>query len=346
MPGPCWISVAAGCSTAWPTAPRSRIAGHAFPPPPIRKEIRSTLTDSSRGDDFRRRRIGCGGTRREAPALAAAAVRKLRLGAQAKRISHVIVTTCTGFSAPGLDLELIRSAGLDPAVERTVVGFMGCYAGINALKLARHIVRSEPTAQVLILSLELCTLHLQETADLEQVLSFLVFGDGCAAVLVSAEPKGFALERFHAVLVPETADLITWRIRELGFDMFLSGRVPAAIARGLRSKAADVLDGQAADRIDLWAVHPGGRSVLDAVEGALELGPKALAASRDVLERLRQHVVGDDHVRASEPHAHRAGRRARLRHGVRPRPDGGNPAVPGRRIGARHAELLDARRPV
>ena len=220
----------------------------------------------------------------EAPALAADAVTKLQLGDKARRVTHVIVTTCTGLSAPGLDLELIRVAGLNPNVERTVVGFMGCYAGINALKLARHIVRSEPIAHVLILSLELCTLHLQETSDLEQVLSFLVFGDGCAAVLVSAEPTGLALDRFHAVLVPETVDLITWKIRELGFDMFLSGRVPGAIGQGLRAKAAEVLQGQPADSIDIWAVHPGGRSVLDAVEAALELGPKALAASREVLE--------------------------------------------------------------
>lgn len=218
-----------------------------------------------------------------APALAARAVDKLQLGDDAGQITHIIVTTCTGLSAPGLDLELIRRCGLPSTVERTVVGFMGCYAAINALKLARHIVRSEPQARVLILSLELCTLHLQETSDLEQVLSFLVFGDGCAAALVTAEPRGFALDRFRAVLVPDTDELITWRIRELGFDMFLSGKVPAAIGVGLRAKAEEILDGVPADAIDLWAVHPGGRSVLDSVEGALSLGPKALDASREVL---------------------------------------------------------------
>jgi predicted naringenin-chalcone synthase len=221
-----------------------------------------------------------------APALAERAVRKLALDAQAlQRITHVIITTCTGFSAPGLDLELVERCGLNPTVERTVVGFMGCYAAINALKLSRHIVRSEPKARVLILSLELCTLHLQETDDLEQVLSFLVFGDGAAASLVTADPIGLALDRFHAVLVPETTGLITWHIRELGFDMFLSGQVPGAIAQGLKLKADEILAGQKAEAIDLWAVHPGGRSVLDAVEGALALGADALATSRGVLER-------------------------------------------------------------
>jgi predicted naringenin-chalcone synthase len=98
-----------------------------------------------------------------------------------------------------------------------MIGFMGCYAAINALKLARHIVRSEAAARVLIVNLELCTLHLKDTTDLEQILSFLLFGDGCAASIVSADPVGTALDSFHAVLVPSTRELITWNIREAGF---------------------------------------------------------------------------------------------------------------------------------
>ena len=117
------------------------------------------------------------------------------------------------------------------------------------------------------------------------MLSFLVFGDGCAASVVSAEPTGLALDRFHAALVPDTRQLITWKVRDLGFEMFLSGRVPAAISRGLESVAGAILDGASIQEMDLWAVHPGGRSVLDAVEQGLGLAPEALAASRDVLER-------------------------------------------------------------
>jgi predicted naringenin-chalcone synthase len=221
----------------------------------------------------------------EAPRLARQAVDRLELGDRAREVTHVIVTSCTGYAAPGLDLMLVQACGLDPSVERTVVGFMGCYAAISALKLARHIVRSEPGARVLVVSIELCTLHLQETQELEQVLTFLVFGDGCAAALVSAEPEGLALERFHALLAPETADQITWNIGDLGFDMFLSGRVPGAIGDALRSGAERILPGTTAEAIDVWAVHPGGRSVLDAVETALELAPSALAASREVLRR-------------------------------------------------------------
>lgn len=222
---------------------------------------------------------------RHAPELAQAAVEQLDLGDERERVTHLLITCCTGFSAPGLDLELVERCGLDPGVERTMVGFMGCYAAINALKLARHIVRSDGAAQVLILNLELCTLHLKETTDLEQVLTFLLFGDGCAACLVSADPVGLALDGFRAVLVPETRDLITWAIRDSGFDMVLSGKVPATIHDALRDNVGEILDGAPVNDIGLWAIHPGGRTVLDAVERAFELAPSALAASREVLRR-------------------------------------------------------------
>ncbi|MGA2207876.1 MAG: type III polyketide synthase, partial [Terracidiphilus sp.] len=115
-----------------------------------------------------------------APQLARCALGKLALAdSERQSITHVIVTCCTGLYAPGLDYETIEILDLNPSVERTFIGFMGCYAAINALKAARHIVRSEPGAKVLLLSLELCSLHMQETGDLEQLLAFTVFADGC-----------------------------------------------------------------------------------------------------------------------------------------------------------------------
>jgi predicted naringenin-chalcone synthase len=195
-------------------------------------------------------------------------------------VTHLVVACCTGFYAPGLDLELARHLRLGAGVERTIVGFMGCQAAFNALKLARHIVRSERGARVLTVNLELCTLHLQETEDLEQLLSFLVFADGCAAGLVTAEPTGFALERFGTAVIPGSADQISWRIGDQGFDMRLSGEVPTTLAHSLPAVAREILAGAAPA---LWAVHPGGRSILDAVERALALPEAALAASREVL---------------------------------------------------------------
>lgn len=200
-----------------------------------------------------------------------------------ERVTHVIVVSCTGFSAPGLDLQIVERLGLDPGVERTIVGFMGCYASMNALKLARHIVRSEPRSAVLIVSVELCTLHLQETAQLDQVLSFLVFADGAAAALVTAEREGLSLDRFRTLLAREDPGLITWHIGDDGFDMVLSGKVPAAIERTLRARSGEVFGNGAPSDFDHWAIHPGGRTVLDAVEGAFALPDSALATSRGVL---------------------------------------------------------------
>jgi alpha-pyrone synthase len=199
------------------------------------------------------------------------------------RITHLIVTSCTGFIAPGVDFEIMRLCNLEPSIERTLVGFMGCNAAINALKLARHIVRSAPDSKVLIVSVELCTLHLQESKRIEQLLSFLLFGDGCAAAIVSAEPHGFSLDSFHAEVAQDASDQITWDIGDSGFDMVLSGQVPATIADTLRGGSRHILAGQASRELQMWAVHPGGRSVLDAVEDAFELDEGALTASRNVL---------------------------------------------------------------
>lgn len=223
----------------------------------------------------------------KAPGLALKAADGLKLtDAEKAAVTHVIVTTCTGFSAPGLDLQLVEGLGLNPSVERTVVGFMGCYAAINALKMARHVVRSEPESKVLVVSLELCTLHLQETSDLEQVLSFLVFADGCAAALVTSEAVGLELESFHAEMAPDAADQITWTIRDSGFDMYLSGKVPGSIRSTLGTSQGRILKDAPVEAFDLWAIHPGGRTVLDAVEAAFSLPTNALSASREVLRKF------------------------------------------------------------
>lgn len=203
-------------------------------------------------------------------------------------ITHLIVGSCTGFVAPGLDQIIVKRAGLDPSVERTVVGFMGCYAAVNSLRLAHHIVRSEPEARVLVINLELCSLHFQETGDLEKLLSMLLFGDGCAATLVTADPTGFALKDFKAAAIDDSGELITWRIGDQGFDMKLSGEVPIRIGKALtaeleRNAPDGILRGQRPADYDIYAVHAGGRSILDAVAQGFELPGDALKWSRGVL---------------------------------------------------------------
>ncbi|MGX5843611.1 type III polyketide synthase [Mesorhizobium sp. ArgA1] len=223
--------------------------------------------------------------REAAPVLAQKGVDGLQLGEDVSRLTHLIVTTCTGFSAPGIDLDLVARCALPVGIERTMIGFMGCYAAINGLKLARHIVRSDPRAKVLLVNIELCTLHLSETTELEKLLSFCLWGDGCAAALVTGEPRGIELDSFFCAVVNDRRDLMSWDIRDHGFDMVLSGQVPAAIHDALLSNQNAILGGRPPDAIDLWAVHPGGRSVLDAVERALKLSPAALTSSREVLRR-------------------------------------------------------------
>jgi alpha-pyrone synthase len=215
--------------------------------------------------------------------LAEEAVSGLGGGAQMHRITHLIVTTCTGFYAPGLDLQIVDRFGLRPGIERTMIGFMGCQAALPGLKLARHIVRSQPAARVLMVNLELCTLHLQETSDLQSVLSFLLFADGCAASVISAEPSGLEIHGFGSAVLPDSGDQITWRIGDNGFLMWLDGAVPATIARGLPRRVDPLLGGRDASEVELWAVHPGGRTVLDAVQEGLRLDEGALDHSRAVL---------------------------------------------------------------
>jgi predicted naringenin-chalcone synthase len=221
-----------------------------------------------------------------APALAIDAKARLRAQTPLDGITHLVVASCTGFVAPGIDQILARRLGLSPSVERLLVGFMGCYAAVVALRTARHIVRSEPGARVLVVTVELSTLHLQAVAAIEPLLAMLQFGDGAAAALVTGEPHGFALDAPFATTLPESDHLIRWDITDSGFAMHLSGEVPGRIAAAILDPAFREIasGGHSPERVDAWAVHAGGRSILDAVEHALHLPPEALAASRAVLE--------------------------------------------------------------
>ncbi len=217
-----------------------------------------------------------------APALALAAIGKLPAHGA---ITHLVVASCTGFVAPGVDQIIAARLGLATSVERVLIGFMGCYAAVTALKTARHIVRSEPGARVLVVTVELSTLHLQHDLAIEPLLAMLQFGDGAAAAIVTSEGAGLMLGDPFAATLPDTAGLIEWAIGDTGFAMHLSGEVPGQIAAALAVPAMRkaLTGGVDCHAIDGWAVHAGGRSILDAVENALDLSPTALAESRGVL---------------------------------------------------------------
>jgi alpha-pyrone synthase len=218
-----------------------------------------------------------------APELTLRAIENLGQSFDANAITHLIVASCTGFTAPGIDQIITRRLGLDSGVERTLIGFMGCYAAVTALRNARHIVRSEPDAQVLVITVELSTLHLQHVQEIEPLLAMLHFGDGAAAAIVSAKGHGLAINNGISVTLPDSEGLIQWSIGDNGFAMHLSGEVPGRIA-GALSKPDMRARLSGADPIDSWAVHAGGRTILDAVESGLELQHDALAHSRTTLQ--------------------------------------------------------------
>ncbi len=223
---------------------------------------------------------------RHAPQLALEAIGALGPGFDPATVTHIVVASCTGFVAPGIDQIIARSLGLDAGVERLLIGFMGCYAGVTALRAARHIVRSEPRAVVLLVSVELSTLHLEDTREIEPLLAMLQFSDGAAAAIISAAPGPVALGGGLSLALPQSDDLIRWDIGEQGFVMRLSGAVPARIEAALGDRATQtalfgVPSGGAVPQH--LAIHAGGRSILDAVERAMQIAPGRLAASRAIL---------------------------------------------------------------
>jgi len=192
-------------------------------------------------------------------------------------ITHLITVSCTGMYAPGLDLELVAALGLPNHVQRTCVNFMGCYAALNGLKLADAFCRATPGARVLVVCTELCTLHFQKSPEDDHLISNALFGDGSAAVLVQGRPAAngpsLALTAFHCDLEPDGHADMAWHINDFGFEMTLSSYVPRMIQQGigqLTQRLLADLSVQLAD-IHAFAIHPGGRKILESIEQALGL---------------------------------------------------------------------------
>lgn len=203
-------------------------------------------------------------------------------------ITHLITVSCTGMSAPGLDLELTESLQLSPNIFRTSVNFMGCYAGIHALKLGKMICDSTPNANVLIVATELCTLHFQQEYTLDNAASSLLFADGSAALIMSNDKSKKALasiDTFHSHIAFNGKKDMAWEISNKGFLMTLSGYIPQLIEQDISSLVADALKQSNLSIHDVkhWCLHPGGRRIVDAIQKQLQLPGEATTASRHVL---------------------------------------------------------------
>ncbi len=211
-------------------------------------------------------------------------------GFTAQDITHVVFVSCTGFVNPGPDYHIIRELGLSNNVQRYTLGFMGCYAAFPGLRMAAQFCEADPNAVVLVMCLELCTLHLQIDERPDSLLANSLFADGAAAAIVSARKPvpgrpAFIVRDFHTTLIPSGERDMAWTIGNEGFNMVLSSYIPDIIGSNIKQMLGDALraKGMALDDIQEWAVHPGGRAILDRVEESLGLSPDALNASREIL---------------------------------------------------------------
>ena len=223
-------------------------------------------------------------------------------------ITHVVTASCTGFFNPGLDYFLVRDLGLPTTTERYHLGFMGCYAAFPALRMAAQFCQANPQANVLVLCLELCSLHIQLGDREDQLLANALFADGAAAALVSARlaaagRPALQLERFASALVPEGEADMAWSIGDHGFDIALSSYVPKILGANIAGVVDGLLTdaGYTRDAIDVWAVHPGGKSILDQIERSLALRPEQLHPLAPDSEGLRQHEQRHHPLRPARP---------------------------------------------
>lgn len=206
----------------------------------------------------------------------------------ANEITHLITVSCTGMSAPGLDLEVMERMNLPANIFRTSVNFMGCYAAIHALKLADALCNTATSANVVIVCTELCTLHFQKESTADNITSTLLFADGCAAVLMqpkASTQKGIVLQNFYSDVAFKGKNDMSWKLSSTGFLMTLSGYVPDLVREDFDSLVTKALASADINKaaITHWCIHPGGKKILEAIEKTVALAPDALNYSYQIL---------------------------------------------------------------
>ena len=206
-------------------------------------------------------------------------------------ITHLITVSCTGMSAPGLDLQIMELMDLPKNIYRTSVNFMGCYAAIHALKMADAICSQEKNAKVIIVCTELCTLHFQKEPTLDNITSSLLFGDGSAAALVTNndhQKKGLRLDHFYSEVITKGKKDMSWELSSSGFLMTLSGYVPELLEEDFSPLVTRALEkaGMKKNEIAHWCIHPGGKRILDAIYRSLEFNNGELNHSHETLKEV------------------------------------------------------------
>jgi predicted naringenin-chalcone synthase len=226
---------------------------------------------------------------KQAPLLSVDAIRDCLYDVLHHReVTHLITVSCTGMSAPGLDLQVIELMDLDKNIFRTSINFMGCYAAVHALKLADAICQSSKDSKVLIVCTELCTIHFQRENTADNITSSLLFGDGSAACLVvsdSLQKEGLHIDQFYSEIIPKGKRDMAWELSSTGFLMTLSGYVPDLIEQDFSNVIEKALakDGAVNSEVTHWCIHPGGKRILEAVQKSTGIQKETLQSSYDVL---------------------------------------------------------------
>ncbi|MDO7907966.1 type III polyketide synthase [Paenibacillus sp. JX-17] len=209
-------------------------------------------------------------------------------GVSPERITHLITVSCTGQYLPGLDVMLIRKLGLSLRVNRLPLIFQGCAAGLKAIQMARDVVQGSPGAQVLVVCVELCTLHFQPVKEREALFAASFFGDGASACVIGTPEQRhrnyLKLGTGYSVLLPDSTEDMTWEVGNHGFDLYLSPRIPKLLGAHLEEELRLLLQG---DQLpELWAIHPGGRGIVDSVQDVMKLTDEQTRYSRDILRTV------------------------------------------------------------
>ena len=228
-------------------------------------------------------------------AIASAAQSLQRAGVASENITHLVIVSCTGFAAPGVDLKLIRSLNLPPTIQRINVGFMGCHGAVNGIRTAMNISNADPEACVLVCCVELCSLHCRfqwGPDDNEKIIGNALFGDGSASLIVSGDrdpsvQSSWEIIDTGSVLIDDSEAALRWDIGDHGFEMILNSDIGDRIEAALENWLSGWLKerGLSFNEIDCWAVHPGGPKIISSVQQSLDLSDQQLSVSLDVLRR-------------------------------------------------------------
>lgn len=202
--------------------------------------------------------------------------------------THLIWVSCTGLMAPGPEILLALSLGLPPETRRMAVNFMGCHGFFHALRLAQGIVAQEPTARVVVVCVELCTLHFKPAQTEDQLLSNALFGDGAAAIGISAASPNEALVCQEQVqfLTPDGGNSMAWDLGEAGFEMKLARSLPQLIEGSLHQALSLFSSDFSPHQLSHYVFHPGGKRILDSLQRGLNLPDSAMSASRKALAEV------------------------------------------------------------